>query len=220
MNARNLFDKELKLLHIELINMCSMVEESINSAVDAFLSRNKGLAESIVQGDSLIDDMEKQIEARCLSLILRQQPVAGDLRKISTSLKMITDLERIADNAADIAEISLMIKGDHIEDMVKHIPPMAEESVRMVHESIDAFVRSDLQLAQKVIISDDIVDELFCKVKDELTDTLKEGKDVSNNAIDFLMIAKYLERIADHAVNICEWVLFSETGVHKDKKIM
>lgn len=220
MNARNSFDKELEQLHIDLIKMGSMAEEAIERSVRAFSERNDLLAKEIMQGDHPIDNMEKQIEAGCLSLILRQQPVAGDLRKITCALKMITDLERIADNAADIAELSLMIKGDHIIEMVQHIPTMAQTSVEMVHKSIDSFVRSDLSLAEQVITQDDTVDALFCKVKDELGEILRQNRDSSDNAIDFLMIAKYLERIADHAVNICEWVLFSETGIHKDKKIM
>ncbi|MBS5724913.1 MAG: phosphate signaling complex protein PhoU [Clostridiales bacterium] len=220
MNARNSFDKELERLHMDLIKMGSMAEEAIEQSVRAFSLRDNALAKEVMQGDHQIDDMEKQIETVCLSLILRQQPVAGDLRRITCALKMITDLERIADNAADIAELSLMIQGDHITEMVRHIPNMAKESVEMVHKSIDSFVRSDLALAEQVIAQDDIVDALFCKVKDELCETLRQNRDNSDNAIDFLMIAKYLERIADHAVNICEWVLFSETGIHKDKKIM
>lgn len=220
MNARNSFDKELEKLHMDLIKMGSMAEEAIEQSVCAFSMRDNALAKEIMEGDHQIDDMEKQIEAGCLSLILRQQPVAGDLRKITCALKMITDLERIADNAADIAELSLMIRGEHIHEMMRHIPPMAKNSVEMVHHSIDAFVRSDLSLAEQVIAQDDTVDALFCKVKDELGEILRQDRESSDDAIDFLMIAKYLERIADHAVNICEWVLFSETGIHKNKRIM
>lgn len=220
MNARNSFDKELEKLHMDLIKMGSMAEEAIEQSARAFSLRDNALAKEIMEGDHQIDDMEKQIEAGCLSLILRQQPVAGDLRKITCALKMITDLERIADNAADIAELSLMIRGEHIREMMRHIPPMAKNSVEMVHHSIDAFVRSDLPLAEQVISQDDTVDALFCKVKDELGEILRRDRDSSDDAIDFLMIAKYLERIADHAVNICEWVLFSETGIHKNKRIM
>ena len=220
MNARNSFDQELRLLHLDLIKMGSMAEEAIEQSIHALLHRDNPLAESIVRGDNQVDDMEKQIEARCLALIIKEQPVAGDLRKVSSALKMVTDLERIGDNAADIAEISLLIEGNHIENIIRHIPQMAQASVKMVHESIDAFVRSETTLAKRVIESDNVVDELFCKVKDELKDAIKQGKDAGDNAADFLMIAKYLERIADHAVNICEWVLFAETGIHKDKKIM
>ncbi len=220
MNARNSFDKELELLHVDLIKMGGMAEEAIDNSVEAILSRDSEKAQEVVANDDEIDEMEKKIEARCLSLILRQQPVASDLRKISSALKMITDIERIADNAADIAEISLSIKGDHIENMVKHIPQMAKISSSMVHGAIDSFVRNDIDFAKNIIERDDEVDELFLNVRDELADTLKNDKDIFNNSIDFLMIAKYLERIADHAVNICEWVLFLETGVHKDIKII
>lgn len=220
MNTRNSFDKELQLLHLDLIKMGGLAEDAINRSIKALLSRDNILAEHIVEGDRCVDDMEKQIEARCLSLIMKQQPVAGDLRKISSALKMITDLERIGDHAADIAEISLMIKGEHIKNMIHHIPEMANEAMHMVHEAIDAFVRSELELAKEIIAHDDIVDELFCEVRMELKGILKLGSDERDNAIDYLMIAKYLERIADHAVNICEWILFAETGMHKDKRIM
>lgn len=220
MNTRNLFDEELKLLHIDLIEMGRLAEDAISQSVKAFLNSDNTLAAQIVEGDNLVDNMEKQIESRCLSLIIKQQPVARDLRKISSALKMITDLERIGDHAADIAEISLMITGSHAENMVRHIPEMAKEAIYMVHQSIDAFVRNDLNLAKKVIDCDDIVDELFCEIRSEMKFTIKQAKDVSDSAVDFLMIAKYLERIGDHAVNICEWILFTETGVHKNKKIM
>ena len=220
MNPRHTFDQELEALHIELIRMGGLAEEAIGESISAFRNHDKVLANAIIRGDDQIDDMEKRIESRCLNLILRQQPVAGDLRKISAALKMVTDIERIADHAADIAEISMQINGEYIIDLVQHIPGMAEAAAGMVHEAIDAFVNADLEAAERIIGEDDIVDELFCQVKADLAETLKQDKDMFNNSIDFLLIAKYLERIADHAVNICEWVLFSETGIHKDKKIM
>ncbi len=220
MNARNTFDKELELLHVDLIKMGGMAEDAIDNSVKALLTSDGKAAESVVSHDDEVDEMEKRIEARCLNLILRQQPVATDLRKISSALKMITDIERIGDNAADIAEISLSIEGEPLENMVKHIPQMAKISCAMVHGAIDAFVRNDIAFAKAVIARDDEVDDLFLKVRAELAETLKNDKDINDNAIDFLMIAKYLERIGDHAVNICEWILFMETGVHKDIKII
>ena len=220
MTARNTFDHELEMLHIDLIKMGSMAEDAIENAITAFKNHDKKLAEQVGKNDDEIDNMEKQIEAKCLSLILRQQPVAGDLRKISTALKMITDIERVSDHAVDIAKLSTNISGERIFDMVKHIPKMAEISVKMVHESINAFVNSDLEIIEQVMKDENAIDELFCKVKADIAEILKYGKDTENNSIDFLMIAKYLERIADHAVNICEWVAFSQTGEHKNIKIL
>lgn len=220
MNARNQYDKELINLNLDLVKMSTLAEGAIAKAVTAFRNHDKALAHTVVQNDNQIDDMEKQIEARCLSIIIRQQPVAGDLRRVSTALKMITDLERIGDNAADIAELSIKISGDYIFDIVQHIPLMAETAVKMLNGAIDAFVNRDIELAKKIIEEDDVVDELFCKVKADMTHALKSDKDTGNNSVDLLMIAKYLERIADHTVNLCEWVLFLETGVHKDKKIL
>lgn len=219
MTARSTFDHELELLNLDLIKMGSMAEEAIEASITAFKSQDAHLARKVMEGDIQIDDMEKQIEAKCLSLIVRQQPVAGDLRKISTALKMITDIERIGDNAADIAELTVSITGEHIFSIVKHIPKMAEIAVMMVHESISAYVNGDLAKAKKIIDTDDEVDELFCNVKDDLSVILKNGEDTHKNSIDFLMIAKYLERIADHAVNICEWVEFSKTGTHKSQRV-
>jgi len=220
MTARNIFDQELELLNLDLIKMGALAEEAIENAIGAFKNHDNKLAAAVILSDNKMNDLEKQIEAKCLSLILRQQPVARDLRKISTALKMITDIERIGDNAADIAELSMEITGEYIFEIVGHIPKMAEIAVKMVHESITAFVSADLALAQKIIDTDDEVDRLFCLVKADISEILKNGKDTQNNSIDFLMIAKYLERIADHAVNICEWVEFSRTGKHKNRKIM
>lgn len=219
MTARSTFDHELELLNLDLIKMGGMAEEAIEASITAFKNHDAHLAHRVIDGDIGIDDMEKQIEAKCLSLIVRQQPVAGDLRKISTALKMITDIERIGDNAADIAELTVNITGEHIFSIVQHIPKMAEIAVMMVHESISAFISGDLARAKKIIDTDDEVDELFCNVKDDLSVILKNGEDTHKNSIDFLMIAKYLERIADHAVNICEWVEFSKTGTHKNQHV-
>ncbi|MDF2567013.1 MAG: phosphate transport system regulatory protein PhoU [Oscillospiraceae bacterium] len=220
MGARPTFDNELELLNIDLIKMGALVESSIEKSIEAFKKQDKDLALSVVKGDGAIDEIEKSIETRCLSLLLRQQPVARDLRAISTALKMITDMERIGDNAADIAELVIMIRGDHIFTMVEHIPKMASIAVSMVHDSIESYVKNNLDLAKKTIDRDDDVDSLFNKVKLELVTFIQHATDDFDRAIDFLMIAKYLERIADHAVNICEWVEFYKTGTHKKTKIM
>jgi len=220
MTARNTFDRELELLNIYLIQMGSLAEEAIENAIKAFKNHDNELAKIVINSDNKVDDMEKLIEAKCLSLILRQQPVARDLRKISTALKMITDIERVGDHAVDIAKLSMEIEGEHIYSIVKHIPIMAEASARMVHDATTAFVNSDLELVNRVMEAENEIDALFFMVKADIASILKEGKDTENNAIDFLMIAKYLERIADHAVNICEWVIFSQTGEHKNMKLI
>jgi phosphate transport system protein len=161
-----------------------------------------------------IDDMEKSIEAHCLKLLLQQQPVASDLRIISTALKMITDMERIGDNAEDIAEIARHILNQKFIKDIVHIPQMAEATISMVTKSIDAFVKRDKKLAEEVCRSDDIVDNLFDVIKEELIEKIQEDRSNGEQAIDLLMIAKYFERIGDHAENIAEWVIFSITGEH------
>ncbi|GHU54652.1 phosphate transport system regulatory protein PhoU [Clostridia bacterium] len=220
MTARSGFDAELDALTLELIKMGGLIEDAIENGVAAFKNQDNALAQSVIDGDTKIDDIEKQIEARCLSLIIHQQPVAKDLRLISATLKVITDMERIGDNAEDIARVSMTIAGEHIFDVVKHIPKMSEYASKMVRDAVTAFVNRDLTLARTTIATDDAVDDLFCDVKAEISDVLKRGMDIHNNTVDFLMIAKYLERIADHAVNICEWAEFSQTGKHKDKQIL
>lgn len=220
MGARPSFDTELEQLNVDLIKMGALVEEAIENSIAAFKTQDEEAAKSVIRDDRAVDDIEKSIEARCLSLLLRQQPVARDLRAISTALKMITDMERIGDNAADIAELVLRIQGEHIYTMVEHIPNMASKAVSMVHDSIASYVQNDLELAHKTIAKDDEVDALFNRVKGELITFLKSSDENSDRAIDFLMIAKYLERIADHAVNICEWVEFYKTGEHKHTRIL
>lgn len=220
MTARTTFDHELELLGTDMIKMSSLVENAIESSIHAFKNQDSHEAQTIIEADHKIDDIEKQIESRCLTLILRQQPVASDLRTISTALKMVTDLERIGDNASDIAEISMRITGEHIYTMVKHIPEMSTIAVQMVHDAITSFVETDLEAAREIMKRDDQVDDLFNCVKQELVNTLRNEAGDADNAIDFLMIAKYLERIADHAVNICEWVEFLCTGKHKNTRIV
>lgn len=217
---RKLFDEQLKELNIEMIKMAGQVETAIAGAAEALIKNDIALAKQVMGGDEIVDDMEKKIEHLCLKLLLQQQPVATDLRRVSTALKMTTDLERIGDQAADIAELTLKIgKTDNV-----HIPQMAKAVIRMVTDSINAYVNSDEKLANDVMAEDDRVDELFVKIRDELiemaADSREKGKQVGEQAIDLLMVAKYLERIGDHAVNIAEWVIFSVTGVHKNAKII
>ncbi|MEG1953928.1 MAG: phosphate signaling complex protein PhoU [Hydrogenoanaerobacterium sp.] len=222
MTARSSFDKELEQLNLELIEMGGMIEEAIVRSVEALEGHDKNTAAEIIANDHLVDDMEKQIEARCLRLLMRQQPVARDLRAISTALKMITDMERIGDQASDIAELSIRLDSNKPLSMAKHIPQMAGIASLMVHDCVKSFIDSNLDIAHETIARDDEVDELFNVVRGELIKTLSGESDAekANQAIDLMMIAKYLERIGDHAVNICEWVVFYSTGLHKQTQII
>ncbi|MBP1924561.1 phosphate transport system protein [Sedimentibacter acidaminivorans] len=212
---RGRFDKELENLNLELIKMGGLIENSIETTVKALINQDLSLVKKVNEYEVEIDEMEKTIESHCLKLLLQQQPVASDLRLISTALKMITDMERIGDNAEDIAEISqYMVNQKFIKNLV-HIPQMAEATIGMVRKSIDAFVNKDKELALEVCASDDIVDNLFTIIKNELIEKIQEDKNNGEQAIDLLMIAKYFERIGDHAENIAEWVIFSITGEHK-----
>ncbi|HAS91055.1 MAG TPA: phosphate transport system regulatory protein PhoU [Clostridiales bacterium] len=211
---RNRFDRELDTLNLELIKMGSMIESAIEYSSKALINQDLSFVKKVNELEIEIDDMERSIESHCLKLLLQQQPVAKDLRIISTALKMITDMERIGDNAEDIAEITKnLVNQKFIKDIV-HIPQMAEATMSMVKRSIDAFVNKDRNLAEEVCKSDDIVDNLFNIIKDELIEKIQENKSNGEQAIDLLMIAKYFERIGDHAENIAEWVIFSITGEH------
>lgn len=209
---RETFESELEQLNADLVRMGSLVEEAIEHAILAFQNQDEQLAKAIVEHDRQINDMEKTIEARCLSLIMRQQPVARDLRIISAALKIVTDMERIGDQAADISDLILRLKGEHVYKMAEHIPEMAKNAKQMVHDSITAFVNRNMALAAEVQKQDDVVDDLFNKVKSEVAQMLKQESEPVDTGIDLLMIAKYLERIGDHAVNICEWLEFNQTG--------
>lgn len=211
---RNRFDRELEILNNELIEMGNLIESQIEAAVTALIDQNVELAKRVVEGDKEVNEKEKEIESRCLRLLLKQQPVAKDLRLISAILKIITDMERIGDQAQDIADITIRLSNDEYFKELVHIPLMAKETTKMVRESINAFVDMDLDLVKKVITYDDTVDELFVIIKDELVEKIREDIDHSEQAIDLLMIAKYFERIGDHSQNIAEWVYFSITGEH------
>ncbi|MDR0325925.1 MAG: phosphate signaling complex protein PhoU [Oscillospiraceae bacterium] len=211
---RNRFDQQLEKLNNMLIEMGGLIEAAIEKSIQALTKLDVELAHEVIVGDADIDEMEKEIERLSLKLIVRQQPVAGDLRLISAALKMITDMERIGDQAADIAEITTMLAG---LPTIKfdHVTQMAEATSRMVTRSIEAFVKKDLALVQKVKDMDDQVDELFRLVKNDVIHLLHDHQTESEQAIDLLMIAKYFERIGDHAENIAEWAEYSITGVHE-----
>ena len=212
---RNRFDEQLFEMNRELIEMGAMCEEAIASAVKALTKNDKELAENVKKAGSLIDQMERDIESRCMKLLLHQQPVARDLRAISAALKMITDMERIGDQAEDIAAMVLYTADHNMEDF-DIIEEMAKETVKMVTDSVDAFVQKDVELAQDVIKRDDIVDNYFSKVKYDIIKLIAENRTDGELALDLLMIYKYFERIGDHATNIAEWVIYSVTGMHKE----
>ena len=208
------FEAQLEGLNVELITMGALCEEVISGAAKALLDGDSGLRETVLAAERDINQKERDIESLCMKLLLQQQPVARDLRTISSALKMISDMERIGDQAADIAEITRDIADNSIKDLVP-IGDMARATIKMVTDSVDSFVRKDLGLAEAVISSDDVVDDLFLQVREELIRRIGMG-DSGEVCIDLLMIAKYLERIGDHAVNIAEWVEYSLTGHHAD----
>lgn len=212
---RSQFDEQLNLLNKELLEMGALIEHAIESASQALIDQDIEAANKAIAFDKQVDQKEKDIETLCLRLLLQQQPVARDLRQISAALKMITDMERIGDQAADISGIVIYIAGAPYIKKLEHLPQMAEAAIRMVTGSIDAYIKKDLALAKQIIKMDDIIDNLFVVVKNELIERIHQNADNGEQAMDLLMIAKYFERIGDHAENIAEWVEFSITGVHK-----
>ncbi len=214
------FEEQLHTLNNLLIEMGGLIEGAIETAIDALTNQNVDTAIRAIQMDKEVDAIEKEIESLCLKLLLQQQPVARDLRLISSALKMITDMERIGDQAADISDISIQLANVKYIKKIEHIPQMAAATVKMVTDAIEAFVRKDVALAKAVMAYDDVVDDLFDDVKNELIEAIRKDAENGEQAVDLLMIAKYFERIGDHAVNIAEWVEFSITGVHKDNKVM
>lgn len=216
---RNRFDQQLELLNKQLTYMGELCEEAIGKATTALKEGSMEQAEKVRIADEEIDQAETDIERLCLRLLLQQQPVARDLRQISAALKMITDMERIGDQASDIAEIIITEDKSEAQD-IPMIIKMSEAASKMVRDSVNAYVEKDLDLARKVMENDDVVDELFEEVKTTLINFIAENKGLQGvEAIDLIMVAKYLERIADHATNIAEWVEFSITGIHKSSVV-
>ncbi len=210
------FDEQLALLNSELIQMGALCEEAISLAAKALTEGNQALAEKVSPLEVEIDQMERDIETLCLKLLLQQQPVARDLRHISAAMKLITDMERIGDQAEDIAEIVLtMLAEGYVPEDVGHIREMAVETIKMVTDSVDSYVRQDADRARQVIAYDDIIDGYFVRVKNVLIQTVVAQPAQGEHMLDLLMIDKYLERIGDHATNIAEWVIYSVEG-HKE----
>jgi phosphate transport system protein len=220
MTARLSFEHELQLLRDNLNEMGHLIEVAIEKTLEAFETQNEELAREIIQGDRNVNDIEKTIESRCLSLILKQQPVARDLRIVTTALKVVTDMERIGDHAADISELILREKREPIYNLVKHIPEMGRVAKEMVLDAVTAFTSLNIEDAKEIMKRDDIVDNLFGKVKEEVASLLRSSGEQVDQCVDILMIAKYFERIGDHAVNICEWTEFHETGAVNNIRIL
>ena len=206
---RSKFDEQLKILNQEMMFMGSMIEDSIQKAIDALMSQDKELARKIMESDSDVDHEQKKIEGICFNLLMQQQPVARDLRGISAAMKMVTDMERIGDHASDISEITIMLADKPYVLEQDDIKKMASETVLMLIRSIEAYVEKDMEKAKKVIKHDDVVDDLFEKVKSEIIEMIRKEPEDGEQATDMLMIAKYFERIGDHATNIAEWVIFA-----------
>jgi len=213
--VRNRFGEQLERLHVEMIQMGALCEDAISAAAQALMKGDEDLARAAGEAEREIDQKEREVENLCLKLLLQQQPVARDLRQISAALKMITDMERIGDQAQDIAEIVTCLSGACGHNA--HIDQMAQATIKMVTDSLDAFVRRDLTLAWSVIEYDDVVDRLFDECKQDLIAEIAQSPADGERVLDVLMIAKYLERIGDHATNIAEWVEFSITGTHKSE---
>lgn len=209
---RSKFDEQLNQLNEEMMHMGSMIEESIQKAIEALVNQDVELAKTIMSKDEEVDREQKKIESICFNLLMQQQPVARDLRTISAAMKMVTDMERIGDQAADISEITVMM-GDapypFSLDLIKH---MASETMIMLIRSIEAYVEKDIKKAGSVIAHDEVIDDLFDEVKAKLIALIHENPENGEQATDFLMIAKYFERIGDHATNISEWVIFAYKG--------
>ena len=217
---RAIFNQELKQLGSDLESMANQVATAIERAAESLRQGDIVIAEQVIDADERINDLQRDIDDLCVMLLARQQPVAGDLRVVSSALKVVTDLERIGDHASDIAELILRIRGEHIYHVVRHIPGMAMAAREMVRSAIDAFISQDITAAKTIEKQDDIVDELFTKVKNDVIDLLKQSAEHADQCIDLLMIAKYLERIGDHAVNVCEWTEFAKTGALKNVRIL
>lgn len=208
------FEKQLNTLNQQMVQMGSMVEQSIEMAVSALVTKDGEKAHNVIEYAADVSNQERQIEGMCMKLLLCQQPVASDLRMISSALKMITDMERIAVQSAEISELTIRMEETPYIKKLEHVQQMAKETILMVVKSIDAFVDKDLELAQEVISMDDVVDDLFIKIKQELIGLINQDASNGEQATDLLMIGKYFERIGDHAVNIAQWVTFSITGEH------
>ena len=217
MSARVQFEAELNEMKDELVAMCRLTADMIANATTALVNFDRELGRSIGESDKKVDEYEMDIEKRCMRILIRRQPVARDFRVVSTALKMITDIERFGDQASDIGDLVYTMPGDTYIKKLTHLSAMGELAVRMVRESVNSFIRNDEQLADEVIALDDAMDDMFIAVKDDLIELIRQdGEKNGDQAITLMMVAKYLERIGDHAVNVAEWTKYNETGVHQN----
>ncbi len=214
MSARKQFEDELSQLKTELVKMCRLTENMIETAIRALAEKDPELGRSVGLMDKQVDEYEMDIEKKCMRILIRQQPVAKDFREVSCALKMITDIERFGDQASDIGDIVYSFGGAPYIKNLTHISEMGSLAVKMVSESVNSFIMNDEKLADSVVLADDEMDSLFLTVKEELIALIKEDGKNGDQAIELMMIAKYLERIGDHAVNVAEWTKYNETGVH------
>ena len=215
MSIRKVFEEELAELKTELVEMCYLTEQMIGDAITALVNRDRELGKSIGDMDKRVDEYEMAIEKKCMRILLKQQPVAKDFRVVSTALKMITDIERFGDQAADIGDLVSPMQGETYIKKLTHITAMGDLALKMVRDSVNSFINNDEPLADEVIRLDDEMDELFLTVKNELIELIKVDANNGDQAIELMMVAKYLERIGDHAVNVAEWTKYNETGVHQ-----
>ena len=213
---RDYYNKQLSELEKMMCDMGQMIETAIEDAMTALLEKDPEKAKEIIQNDEKVDHQQKKIEDLCMQLLLSQQPVATDLRQISSAIKMVTDMERIGDHAADISDITLQLVQSGYPHDLSNVKKMAEETTHMLKDSLDAYIEKDAQKAVKVIHQDDVVDEYFSNIKKEIIRQINESSEGGEQEADLLMIIKYLERIGDHATNIAEWVLFYITGEHPE----
>jgi phosphate transport system protein len=214
MPIRYNFEKKINELHKDLIKMGTLIEQSLDDTISALKKQDISLAEKVISKDDEIDNMELRIEKECLLLIATQQPIAADLRDIASVLKIITDLERIGDHCTDISEYTIKLADEKYIKPLIHIPKMAEEVKKMIKDTIDSCVNKDLKLAKSVCKRDDIIDNYFDEIVDELMSLMINDSNVVKQCTDFLFIVKYLERMGDHATNIAEWIIFTVTGEH------
>lgn len=219
MSPRLLFEEELEELKRSVSDMGEQIEKVYDRLFEVLKERDREALEAIVTNDRVINDMQRSIEAKCLTLLTKQQPVARDLRTVSAALKVVTDIERVGDHVSDMAELFLRLDMHNVEDFSASLPQMIEAAKRSVGEAIEAFADMNMEAAKDVIAFDDVIDDLFNKVKEELIGDLRSGKKDPDDCVDVLMIAKYLEKIGDHAVNIGEWAIFRETGDIDDVRI-
>ena len=215
MTVRKLFEEELALLKQELVEMCRLTEQMICSAIEALEKKDRERGKRVREADKRVDEYEMDIEKKCMRLLLKQQPVAKDFREVSTALKMITDIERFGDQASDIGDIVYTMPGEEYIKKLTHITAMGNLAVKMARDSVNSFILNDEKLADSVIKADDEMDDLFITVKNELINCINQDARNGDQAIELMMIAKYLERIGDHAVNVAEWTKYNETGVHQ-----